>query len=96
MSKEARLQAKQLKRQKGTTRIIVCEEVFDYRIGASLVGVVHPKSGTSFTIEKVDEHSMDFKRAIHAGFQHASAPPAPGPRPRGLWQKGLFDSNIDF
>lgn len=36
---------------RGTTRVVVRQEVFDYKAGAAFVAVVHPASKVSFMVE---------------------------------------------
>lgn len=69
------------KRTPGTTRIIICEEVFDYREGGVYIAVLHPLSGLSFMIEapkfarglgplhkEIEQHTLLLKKAIWQRF----------------------------
>ena len=64
----------------GTTRVVVCQEVFDYKAGDTFVAVVHPNSRFSFMVEvprglkAVDSHvkhaaEIALKKAIWDKFK---------------------------
>lgn len=68
MSKQAKLDAKKFKKTPDCTRVIICEEVYDYRIGNSFIVVVHPASKKSFEFAIGDLNIYDqmaLKSAIY-------------------------------
>jgi hypothetical protein len=44
--------AKAPRKAVGATRIVICEEVFDIRIGSDWIAVLHPESNLSFEVER--------------------------------------------
>lgn len=54
------------RKKPGTTRIVICEEVFDYKIGAQFVGVVHPLTQIEFAIPTPADstNQLALKKAI--------------------------------
>lgn len=50
----------------GTTRVVVCQEVFDYKAGAAFVAVAHPISKISFMVEAPRQLNSADAQAKHA------------------------------
>lgn len=72
----------------GTTRVVVCQEVFDYKAGAAFVAVAHPVSKISFMVEAPrqlnsadaqNKHAAEIalKKAIWKKFQDLREPQKP-------------------
>lgn len=57
-------------RTPGTHRIVICEEVFDYKVGDMFITAVHPQSGIAVAIPTPDDHEdfMALKKAIWKEF----------------------------
>ena len=78
MSKSAQDAARKLKRTPDSTRMIICEQVFDVRIGLQAIAVFHPVSKTSFafSIDELaaiegDDRALALKKAIwNAALDH--------------------------
>jgi hypothetical protein len=68
MSREALDRARRIKRAKGTIRVIICEEVFEYQIGEMYIAVMHSLSKVSFLLLRQDidvTNQLAIKKAIH-------------------------------
>jgi hypothetical protein len=61
----------------GATRIVICEEVFDYKVGGDQIAVVHPLSKLTFTVKapgsapdyrsmSIEAHSRAYDKYITA------------------------------
>lgn len=67
MSRIAKDRARKLKRTPDATRMIICEQVFDVRIGDLVVIAFHPKSKTHLPILREllpDRDSREFNLAL--------------------------------
>ena len=67
MSKMAKDQARKLKRTPDANRMIICEQVFDVRIGEMVIIAFHPESNTSLPLLREslpDRYSREFDLAL--------------------------------
>lgn len=83
MSKSAQDAARKLKRTPDTIRMIICEQVFDVRIGTQAIAVFHPATQTSFAFS-IDElaaiegadRALALKKAVwNASLDHIPSRP---------------------